>query len=219
MKSEIPIKFLTILLILDFSIGLGIVYQDEIIEILNLEDKDCERSKSYTFLGPKWQSFPIEYYIDATIPSSFREVIKDSFDVWDDLTPVIIFEQVLDPQTWDLFIDYAPLIQFEGAIGVTKLDGNDEFFSDGLIKNATLILNSQREFSNIEFSCEMVPLQHRGPFDIESITVHEIGHVLGLDHTVDEFATMYPYYIGSFQKTLSQGEIDGFFHLYDTILI
>lgn len=218
MASQIPIKFLTILLILDFTFGLAIVYQDDVIEFANFDDFDCETGKSYKLIGPRWQSFPIKYLIDNSIPQSFRSVIEASLDVWDELTPAIVFQPVSNPETLDLIIGYADLSFFEGAVGVTGLEGNDKSFSDGIIKQASLLLNTEEEFTNIEFSCDLVPLDHRGPFDIEAVTVHELGHVLGLDHTVDEFTTMYPFYIGTFSKTLAQGDIDGFFHLYDSIL-
>ncbi|MCE7737700.1 MAG: matrixin family metalloprotease [Candidatus Heimdallarchaeota archaeon] len=218
MASQIPVKFLTILLILDFTIGLGIVYQDDVIEFANFDDFDCETSKSHVLIGPKWQSFPIRYYIDISVPQSFRSAIQASLNVWEELTPVTIFQRIMTPENMDLIIGYADLSFFEGAVGVTGLEGNDEFFGDGFIKQASLLLNTQEEFANIEFSCDLVPLDHRGPFDIEAVTVHELGHVLGLDHTVDEFATMYPFYIGTFSKTLAQGDINGFFDLYDSLL-
>ena len=77
-----------------------------------------------------------------------------------------------------------------------------------------ITFSAGEDFRDLPFSCELVPLFHTGPWDIMSVTTHELGHVLGLDHTKDEFTTMHDYYSGTFAQTLSQGEIDGFLRLY-----
>ncbi len=48
-----------------------------------------------------------------------------------------------------------------------------------------------------------------------AVAVHEIGHVVGLDHNSNSvYLTMYPYYIGAKARTLATGDIEGFGALY-----
>ncbi|KAM7278461.1 hypothetical protein ACFE04_005595 [Oxalis oulophora] len=51
--------------------------------------------------------------------------------------------------------------------------------------------------------------------DLESVAVHEIGHLLGLAHTTDPNAIMYPTIEeGAIKRDLSQDDIDGIHTLY-----
>ncbi|KAM7279887.1 hypothetical protein ACFE04_007021 [Oxalis oulophora] len=51
--------------------------------------------------------------------------------------------------------------------------------------------------------------------DLESVAVHEIGHLLGLAHTTDPKAIMYPIIDqGIIKRDLSQDDIDGIHFLY-----
>ncbi|GMI98186.1 hypothetical protein like AT1G59970 [Hibiscus trionum] len=50
---------------------------------------------------------------------------------------------------------------------------------------------------------------------LESVSVHELGHILGLGHNRDPDATMYAYYMpGSIKGDLGQDDIDGIRALY-----
>jgi len=51
--------------------------------------------------------------------------------------------------------------------------------------------------------------------DLESVAVHEIGHLLGLDHSSDSNAVMYSKIPpGTVKRDLAQDDIDGIHALY-----
>lgn len=52
-----------------------------------------------------------------------------------------------------------------------------------------------------------------GVFDTETVALHEIGHLLGLDHSTVPGAVMFPTYAGA-RRALSQDDIDGIRRLY-----
>ncbi|KAK4395734.1 Metalloendoproteinase 1 [Sesamum angolense] len=53
-----------------------------------------------------------------------------------------------------------------------------------------------------------------GAFDLQTVGLHELGHVLGLGHTNDSGAVMYPYIGDGLRKVLGQDDIDGIKALY-----
>jgi len=52
-----------------------------------------------------------------------------------------------------------------------------------------------------------------GRYDLESVLLHENGHVAGLGHSADTSAVMYAYY-GGLRRELHQDDIDGISFLY-----
>ncbi|KAL8500031.1 hypothetical protein ACS0TY_019866 [Phlomoides rotata] len=53
-----------------------------------------------------------------------------------------------------------------------------------------------------------------GRFDIQTVGLHELGHVLGLGHSTDHNAIMWPFTdIGS-RKGLGEDDFKGIFALY-----
>ena len=52
-----------------------------------------------------------------------------------------------------------------------------------------------------------------GTFDLETVALHEVGHLLGLAHSSDPNAIMYPTYTGV-RRSLGQDDLDGIRRLY-----
>jgi uncharacterized protein (DUF2141 family) len=50
--------------------------------------------------------------------------------------------------------------------------------------------------------------------DLQYVATHEIGHCLGIDHTDDPAAVMYPYYDGTRDATLAEDDIDAILAIY-----
>jgi hypothetical protein len=54
--------------------------------------------------------------------------------------------------------------------------------------------------------------------DIETVALHEIGHLLGLDHSPSEFAVMYPTIVERVRRDLSRDDLDAVCTIYDPAL-
>ena len=63
---------------------------------------------------------------------------------------------------------------------------------------------------------ELWNLTGSGGLDLETVALHEIGHLLGLAHSSDPSAVMYPTYMGV-RRTLGQDDIDGIRRLYPMV--
>ncbi len=68
-----------------------------------------------------------------------------------------------------------------GIVAITPI----WFFSNGRISDADILFNG----SGFQFTTSGVP----GRFDVQDVAAHEIGHLLGLDHSGWSGATMFPY--------------------------
>lgn len=91
-----------------------------------------------------------------------------------------------------------------GIVALTPL----WFASDGRITDADILYNG----SDFLFTTS----QESGRFDIEDVGAHELGHLLGLDHSGHAGATMYPYVDSSviLHRSLSADDIAGVRTIY-----
>jgi len=175
--------------------------------------------------GAHWSSGyqPLPYYINSTgysqIPfATVQQIIQEGFAVWSapccsawSTTYMGTTAQVVGGAANTIGIFYesnwpSTLGQLSQTIGVTPL----EIWSDCSIHSADIAYNA------VTFRFVNRSPTGWNEADFKSITVHEMGHVLGLDHSNANGATMLPYYSnGIAERDLSQDDINGVCYLYN----
>lgn len=144
-------------------------------------------------------------FVDARIPwfitnepdglltgdRSFFDVVTGAFAAWEGVPESSIafaFRGVMDRRNRDAS-DQRNLVTFadaselgSGVLGATFITTN----ADGRITDADVVLSR-----GIDFTTQ--PGAVAGAYDAESVLTHEIGHLLGLDHTGLVRATMAPF--------------------------
>ncbi len=143
--------------------------------------------------GATWATFPVAYNIHvAGLPSTGNGsefvAIHAAFETWQKVAASMItfsYEGVTD--TRFMGKDYVNLISFQ--------DDSFDFGTD-IIAVTLSSSNESKEFedSDIIFNPNLDFSTHGGPdsFDLQAIATHEIGHLLGLDHTAIVSAVMHP---------------------------
>ncbi|HED67123.1 MAG TPA: matrixin family metalloprotease, partial [Planctomycetes bacterium] len=93
-----------------------------------------------------------------------------------------------------------------GTVAITPVS----FMSTGKIVDADVLFNG----SGFSFTTS----GEVGAFDVADVASHELGHLLGLDHSGWAGATMYPYVDSTviLHRSLSEDELRGMRHLYPT---
>lgn len=93
---------------------------------------------------------------------------------------------------------------YSSIVAITPLT----FFTDGRIVDADVIFNGK----NFRFTTS----GESGRFDVEDVAAHELGHLLGLDHSGVAGATMYPYVDAGviLHRSLSMDDARGLRHVY-----
>ena len=91
-----------------------------------------------------------------------------------------------------------------GTVAVTPI----WFYSGGAISDADVLFNGK----GFRFTTEGTP----GRFDVQDVATHELGHLLGLDHTGVAGASMYPYVdtTVSLHRSLAEDDAGGLRHAY-----
>lgn len=167
----------------------------------------------YKFFGTqvRWPQgttlLPYIYYPDPRFDSDFKNAVSKAFDSWEKVTG-FKFEETFSNGTAKIKIQfesggrhfhYNPYI-VTWAVAISPPVGR--FFLNG---NVTWV--SSGDFTNIK---------ELDAVDVETVAVHEIGHLLGLDHSDDKSAVMYHAVNGHSRKVnLAQDDINGIKTLYN----
>ncbi len=98
---------------------------------------------------------------------------------------------------------------FSGASGIVAITPVS-FFTDGRIIDADVVFNGK----NFRFTTSGEPAH----FDVQDVAAHELGHLIGLDHSGVCGSTMYPYVDPTviLHRSLAIDDQNGLRHLYPT---
>lgn len=127
----------------------------------------------------------IKVYVDYNDPE--REVFKDAFRIWDDaLGDTVNFTFINNPNNADITCYHTDVIkEVDKAAGITKPkiyhynnDPDKNFMSKAAIEVLRKDIQTKKKYSDVE---------------TKSITLHEIGHALGLiqGHSSKRYDIMY----------------------------
>jgi len=146
------------------------------------------------------------FSLDSFMPSGYQDIITSAFDTWASATN-LTFTEVND-QSGDIVLGGESI---DGAGNVLAHSLTSYTVSHNTVESISYISSNGIHFDDAEtWSIDGSP--ETGEFDLFTIALHEIGHSLGLGHTDDINALMYPYYSGV--NTLNTDDINGIQYLY-----
>jgi hypothetical protein len=146
---------------------------------------------NYVLQGAKWNKTTLNYYIYNTsshLTASQREyAIIEAFKLWSD-NSVLAFVNVSNPNQADLKIKWAAGNHGDGY----PFDGNS-----GVLAHAYSPPPAGGAYAGeLHFDDDESWSLDSSGIDLITVSAHEIGHLLGIEHSDVPSALMYPYYSG-----------------------
>jgi len=160
---------------------------------------------SYAFEGPKWHAGPITWSFAATtysvdqarfafsnpISAEYQTTVVQAIQKWASASG-LVFQQVSDAPTLDnaadIRIGFGMLnTATANNIGETKITRAQYFTSDVVVR-----LEDPGQYSLSSLNGNLTYGGVAGSATLYQVTLHELGHALGLDHSSSAVDVMYP---------------------------
>jgi hypothetical protein len=132
-----------------------------------------------------WRQFPIRYFVtnrdvDGVTADQFQTAVQRAFATWHAVPDTRTSSQFVGfTQSPPVSGDDATVLGFEERPDLDRTLAATEFFVD----NSTGEILESDIFFNTAFLWTTAEAGIAGRFDVQSIALHEIGHLLGLSHS------------------------------------
>uniref|UniRef100_A0A8C6HI30 interstitial collagenase n=1 Tax=Mus spicilegus TaxID=10103 RepID=A0A8C6HI30_MUSSI len=159
-----------------------------------------------THNNPRWTKTHLTYSILNYTPYLPKAVVEDAiaraFRVWSDVTP-LTFQRVFEEEG-DIVLSF-----HRGDHGdLYTFDGSKYHFAHAFLPGLGL-------GGNVHYDLDQKWTDNNEDFNLFYVTAHELGHSLGLSHSNDEEALMFPSYTWSNKDfVLNQNDINRIQALY-----
>ncbi|XVF60405.1 hypothetical protein PTKIN_Ptkin08bG0043200 [Pterospermum kingtungense] len=165
---------------------------------------------NYTFFDgmPRWNKRQLTYSFrsSAQVVSdrTLKPIMARAFQRWADVSDFTFREAPIFTRA-DIIIGFHRLFHWDGY----PFDGPGNVLAHAFApQDGRLHYDADENWSTSNST-------RINQIDLESIAVHEIGHILGLGHSQDRNAIMFAYYRpGTINRDLGQDDIDGIRALY-----
>lgn len=204
-----------------FALGLGGATGAVVVLVLIVKAALGMGGGGYEFLATQgdnpvtWNHCQaIRYQVNPKgAPADWQEIVHTAIEDVEDASGFVFADRGTTVKTQLIGAGLYPGNEWEPVLIVwsdryqnQSLDGN----VIGRGGSRTIEVNGVRRYVIGQVSLDS---SEKDPFETRMVLEHELGHVLGLDHTSDRDQLMYSAYHG--QKGLGQGDIAGLKRLHD----
>lgn len=157
-------------------------------------------------------------YIDF---EDVQRVVKDSIETWNvpERSSLVMSYGGLTNETR---VGYNPCISENANIIVFRDDVWNESSAIMALTSVTnrasngLIYDADMEINTAMYNFGIVDRRHQNFVDLQNTVTHELGHVIGLEHSTDSESTMYAYALAGtiYMRDLGEDDLEGLETIY-----
>ncbi|XP_057297469.1 matrilysin-like [Hydractinia symbiolongicarpus] len=170
-----------------FGLAATGVVDDETKKLMNTPRCGMADHQNNAFADKRWRSTALTYYYNNYTPdldrNKVRELTKDAFKFWSDVTPLTFTEK----SGGDIVISFGSGAHHDGR----RTCGYPFDGKSGVLAHAFFPEDGRLHFDD----AETYTYKSSSGTNYLWVATHELGHILGLEHdTNNKNAVMYPYY-------------------------